>query len=701
MKKILLRSSVIVAIIFAFSFGIAYAATGTIESGNHTAQLCETTDCTVSSTSSINFGYFANVSAEDKSHMNVVVHDSYLSGYVWGQAFGYISLDCANEKKNSNTGLWEAGVCTDGNTHYKVANDGNGVLSGWAWGDTAGWVNFNSEVNCDLDSNGFKDTACGGDNATSPVNNFKVTINSSGEFTGYAWTQNFGYIKFDCSLGSNFCVKTDWRKTTRDGGSPPTYECSDNKDNDGDGFTDYPDDSGCVSNKDDNESNNMDYCPYILGPQSSPDDCPPIFTDYCPQDGIQSSPSQCPPPPLPETDYCPAIDGIQKSATDCPGKSQCELDPASCEPIDDNTCTLHPESCHTPTFCEKYPNECKPTSGGGNDTVPTDTTSTSNSFFKTSGWNIGSKLMSGLGIAAAALAPLIGALFLNPLSFYDIGLLIGRLWTLLLVAFGLKKRTPPWGVVYDSVTKQPLDPAYVVLTDMEGNEIATSITDIDGRYGFLVGPGMYKLMANKSNYNFPSVKLAGKNSDELYGDLYFGETIEVTQEGGIIAKNIPLDQVNFDWNEFAKKERALTSFYHHRDVVIARVADVLFVIGFAFSVIAVLVSATTYNICIVALYVLMVILKRLGIRAKPKGEVYEGYTRDPVPFSIVRVLSTATGVEVAHRVSNRMGKYYCLISNGEYKIVVDKKNPDGTYTKVPIETPVVVDKGYIKKDFRL
>jgi hypothetical protein len=56
--------------------------------------------------------------------------------------------------------------------------------------------------------------------------------------------------------------------------------------------------------------------------------------------------------------------------------------------------------------------------------------------------------------------------------------------------FGLKKKAPPWGVVYDSVTKRPLDPAYVVLKNLQGKQIASAITDLDGRYGFLVEPGV-------------------------------------------------------------------------------------------------------------------------------------------------------------------------------------------------------------------
>ena len=55
-------------------------------------------------------------------------------------------------------------------------------ISGYAWSDTAGWINFNSN---------------GG---TFP---YKVTIDSSGNFSGSAWSSNFGYLAFDRSLTGN------------------------------------------------------------------------------------------------------------------------------------------------------------------------------------------------------------------------------------------------------------------------------------------------------------------------------------------------------------------------------------------------------------------------------------------------------------------------------------------------------------------
>ena len=56
----------------------------------------------------------------------------------------------------------------------------------------------------------------------------------------------------------------------------------------------------------------------------------------------------------------------------------------------------------------------------------------------------------------------------------------------------------------------------------------------------------------KSDYIFPSTKLTGRGKDELYDNLYFGGEINVENEDEIINKNIPMDAINFNWNEFEK-----------------------------------------------------------------------------------------------------------------------------------------------------
>jgi hypothetical protein len=97
---------------------------------------------------------------------NVVITDSSITGYGWSTQYGWINLN----------------PTTSG-----VINDGEGTLSGFAWSSNLGWINFTG-----------------------------VTINTSGEFLGYATVDSdSSQINFNCATGAScasadFKVKTDW-----------------------------------------------------------------------------------------------------------------------------------------------------------------------------------------------------------------------------------------------------------------------------------------------------------------------------------------------------------------------------------------------------------------------------------------------------------------------------------------------------------
>jgi len=127
---------------------------------------------------------------------NVAITDSALSGYAWSSQYGWINL---SPNQGGNTG---------------VQNTSEGVLSGYAWSSNLGWINFSG-----------------------------VTINTSGEFLGYATVKSdSSQINFNCANASScgsadFKVKTDWRPASvrrvagggGGGGGGIHYGCKDPK----------------------------------------------------------------------------------------------------------------------------------------------------------------------------------------------------------------------------------------------------------------------------------------------------------------------------------------------------------------------------------------------------------------------------------------------------------------------------------------
>ncbi|OGI93929.1 hypothetical protein A3A03_03630 [Candidatus Nomurabacteria bacterium RIFCSPLOWO2_01_FULL_40_18] len=115
--------------------------------------------------------------------------------YAWGENIGWINFGCDNcnvrvtdESVVGKAWSSQYGWINLSPTTSGITNDAEGTLSGFAWSPNLGWINFDG-----------------------------VTINSGGEFMGYATLEsdssriNFNCANADSCSGANFKVKTDWR----------------------------------------------------------------------------------------------------------------------------------------------------------------------------------------------------------------------------------------------------------------------------------------------------------------------------------------------------------------------------------------------------------------------------------------------------------------------------------------------------------
>jgi len=88
--------------------------------------------------------------------------------------------------------------------NYKVSSDTDGNLTNWAWSETYGWISFSC-------------TTGGADSGNiCATSDYGVTIDTStGEFDGYAWAEHIGWISFNCKTGgesqSNICSTSDYK----------------------------------------------------------------------------------------------------------------------------------------------------------------------------------------------------------------------------------------------------------------------------------------------------------------------------------------------------------------------------------------------------------------------------------------------------------------------------------------------------------
>jgi hypothetical protein len=120
-----------------------------------------------------------------------------LSGYAWGENVGWINF---NPSQGPGVTVTDAAVTgyawgenigwiNLGPTTGGVVNDGEGHLSGFAWGENIGWINF---------------APTGGGVTIDPV---------TGNFSGLAWGENIGWISFASTGPVTYGVTTSWQGT--------------------------------------------------------------------------------------------------------------------------------------------------------------------------------------------------------------------------------------------------------------------------------------------------------------------------------------------------------------------------------------------------------------------------------------------------------------------------------------------------------
>lgn len=648
MEKLFLTSLVLLALFLVyFLAGGVLAATGTIDSVYKYA-----------------WGNKAGWLNFKATNGNISITDSALTGYIWNEVYGWINL---------------------APTGSGVTNTTSGVFSGSAWGQNAGWINFSG-----------------------------VSINCSGKFTGSATGDTVGTITFDCS---NCNVTTNWTPSTGCGG--------------GGGGPPPPPPPPPVSH---NECNVQKQCVSVSGAGinqcATNNDCVTPVHSEC------NAQEQCVSVSGLGIDQCEANIDCAPTHNECNAQKQCVVEPGigadRCQKNEDCDISLPPVIPPVippelpPVIPPELPPAVSPFPSGGAGIIETLVKATKavtqivkkqipetlqapveavkvvaqevKKIIETPQGSAVTKTISTVG-AVVATAQIAAAIIFSPLELF---LFFVRIFGVFLTVLGIKKRIRHWGVVYDSVTKQPLDPAYVVLKDPQGKIISSAITDLDGRYGFLAFSGDCQISVSKTNYIFPSQKLAGRKNDELYNDLYFGENIGMEQSGETIIKNIPMDPLRFDWNEFAKRDKKLMNFYSRMDVVLRQIFDLFFIVGFVVAIVAYFAAPYPYNLIILVTYLALLLLRTIGIKPKAYGRIFDGSNGNPLSFALLRVMMPDLNVEIAHKVADKYGRYYCLVPKGKYYVKIEKKNDDGSYSLI-YSSPVidVSKKGIIKKSFRI
>ncbi len=258
------------------------------------------------------------------------------------------------------------------------------------------------------------------------------------------------------------------------------------------------------------------------------------------------------------------------------------------------------------------------------------------------------------------------------LGMSDAGLIVYR-WILNLLSFlGLRKKRRYWGTVYDSVTKQPLDPAIIKLVNVTTNKaVETAITDMTGRYGFLVRPGRFFIYPQKTHYRFPSERETG-SSDLVFDNLYHGSFIDIVGESDVLTPNIPMDPVAFDWNQQDKQR--VVKFHVHRDYALYIIGRILFFFGVAFALLIFFLEPSLLNGVFLALYAGVAASWALIPRRRLWGQLLRrdsGQIVTPAAGLYLELRQTNLPVVFGRAVVGPDGKFFLRApSRGHYNLTV-------------------------------
>lgn len=275
---------------------------------------------------------------------------------------------------------------------------------------------------------------------------------------------------------------------------------------------------------------------------------------------------------------------------------------------------------------------------------------------------------------------------------------ISRWLNRFLILLGLRSNPDFWGTVYDSVTKQPIDPVMVKLVEVaSGAVIGTSTTDLYGHYSFLAFPGKFKILVQRTNYRFPSQLQLGDN-DGVYENLYHGEFFEVTGETDMLNLNIPMDPLRPDWNQQAKRKLARINPRHQ--LWLTYITFFLFWTGFIASLVVCYFNPSARLYAVLIIYASILLLSWLLPRFRLWGRIVLPNGADPMRFQVELAHSELPDVLIGKSLIFPDGKFYLRVPAGKYILRVVSRG-SGTRT-VLAGYPVRVGwEGIVNQTFKI
>ena len=228
----------------------------------------------------------------------------------------------------------------------------------------------------------------------------------------------------------------------------------------------------------------------------------------------------------------------------------------------------------------------------------------------------------------------------------------------------LRRKGQNFGLVYDSVTKEPINRAIVRITDSNGSLVSSEVTDIYGIFDARLNTGSYKFSVEASEYSFPSRTITLK-VDEPYMNVYHGEEL-LHNSSDILNISIPLDKVDSSLiSESGASAKSIFMGFFNVSLYF------LFVVGFITTVFTLVKESSVLGWITLLIYILFTIGylivrrnegKKFGFVRNSSGSLIEGLELGLIELEFNQLS--------AKRVTDEDGKYRFIVPRGKYRLVV-------------------------------
>lgn len=271
-----------------------------------------------------------------------------------------------------------------------------------------------------------------------------------------------------------------------------------------------------------------------------------------------------------------------------------------------------------------------------------------------------------LTLSSSIAKPVIGAALAAILLSFLFNFPFRDIFYLLFSFFGLfRKKRRPWGVVYESISKKPIKGVVVKIVESSTGRVKEmKITDDEGRFGFLVEKGIYKLQVSKNGFIFPSRKITlnEKRSDGYYPKVYLGGDIKVEDE--FLGVNIPMDMIASTPSRGYILFLRIARFFE-------RIRLPLLIIGTILALLNLFLFRSFVDFIIVILYILLWLFEILQLRKiKPFGEVKDN--SGPLGLTVIRFFKEKNSKLISTSISDSHGRFYVLLPSGNYYLTAMK-----------------------------